>query len=180
VGIVLAAVAVVVIVMATRDSGGPAQVESPAPQSDPELDQLAAYLPPEVSNCVEGSGVAPSGLSAQAIAIMLCDGPVAEQAGVLFYLFDSPDSAAAAYQTYLQERAVAPDSGDCLSGVSGDESWSGAGGSGRIFCGVAEGNLSAMIWTSDGFPVLGHLTSRDPSIMVSGAYEIWQGISDYQ
>lgn len=144
---------------------------------------LEAYLPPEVTNCrtVEpGTDIVQLGFPV--IEALNCDPPDPPLGGnvaVAFYLYADPATADAAYHTIVEVVGLTPDSGDCAAtnGVGPAEStWSGGGGQGRLLCRPLPENGSALFWTSDGFPVLGGIVSRNP---VADVYVYWQMLSDY-
>jgi hypothetical protein len=143
------------------------------------LDQLRAFLPPEVSDCDEQ---APGDLFPGEIAVLVCDSPDAG-ATAGFRLFPTEAAATSALQAIQQQTGVETDSGDCVSGVAGEESWSGAGGQGRLICGYVteEGEeRSSVLWSSEGFPILGEIRGRSGEPAIEDIYAIWQGVSDYQ
>jgi hypothetical protein len=175
----------------TRDSEEPINALPPAVSPEPiettsgatATGQLAAYLPPEVSNCrsVEpGSEI--TGLGLPVLEAVNCDPPDPPLGGgvaVGFYLYPDAPSVSTAYQTILTTIGLEPDSGDCeatLGEGPAEQTWSGAGGQGRLLCRPTEDG-SALIWTSDGYPVLGVVNSSNP---VADVYVYWQMLSDYQ
>ena len=176
----VAGVILAVVLLSGEDP--PPEVVLPTPgettqetASNPTLDQLLAYMPPEVSNCIEATAAGDYGA---AIESVLCQSNADPRAEVTFFLYPSPEAAAGAYQTINQNENQTPDSGDCAAGQGGETAWSGGGGSGRLSCGLS-GELAAVLWSSDGYPVLGQVTATTPEVTIQEVYNIWLGISDY-
>jgi hypothetical protein len=151
---------------------------TPEASTNPAVRELLAYLPPEAGGCLEAEAGNPF-LAQGATAVVHCplsDGGSNDDMG--FYLYPDETTANAAFQAHLDDVGVAADSGDCASGVAGEEAWSGAGGRGRITCGINAVGEGAVWWTSEGFPIVGYIAPRE-QLAIPEVYEIWQGIPDY-
>jgi hypothetical protein len=158
------------------------QVTLPLPEettqgtvTNPAVDQLLAYVPPEATNCGEAS-VAPE--YGAVLASVVCDSVADPRANVAFFLYESPEAAGGAYQAIQLGNNLPTDTGDCETGVPGETGWSGGGGAGRLGCGLS-GDLAAVLWSSDGYPVLAQVTADTTELTVQDVYNIWLGISDY-
>jgi hypothetical protein len=175
------AIAFLAFVLLTGGSDSPGEESTevtPTAATDPAVEQLLAYLPPEANGCVEAE-VGNEFLGQGAIAVVHCpvlEGGANDDMG--FYLYPDEATTETAFQAHLDDGGVARDSGDCASGVTGEEAWSGAGGQGRIACGINAADEGSVWWTSDGYPIVGFIAPRDQRT-IAEVYEIWQGISDY-
>jgi hypothetical protein len=170
-----------------------APVSPPVPASG--VDQLRALIPPELTNCpverTEGL------LYPEATGAIACDSPD-QRVKAIFHLFPTEDASSAAYQQEMADLGIQPDTADCASSVEGEEGWSGGGGQGRLICSLlnaqvlidpATGEVTSdqgvvttgysVLWTSEGFSILGQLVAVVEVTGVQDVYEIWQGISDY-
>ena len=187
---VIAGAATVIIL--TRDSDEPINAQPPAVVPEPAettsgapaTGQLAAYLPPEVTDCraVE-AGAQIVALGPPVLEAVNCtppDPPLGGGVTVGFYLYPDAPSVSTAYQTILTTIGLQADTGDCeatLGEGPAEQTWSGAGGQGRLLCRPTPEGGSALFWTSDGFPVLGVVLATNP---VADVYVYWQMLSDYQ
>jgi hypothetical protein len=155
----------------------PPEAAVPAPpETSAELEQLKALLPPEVVNCEESPDVS---VFNGAVAGLTCfPSPPVPDVFVAFVLFPSEEMM---LQSYEENSPFGTSGGgDCAAGEPGAQPWSGAGGKGQLACFVpAEPPTANLLWTSDGFPILGWIHARDPAIPLQTLNEIWQGISDY-
>jgi hypothetical protein len=148
---------------------------APSPATAPPaaaVGQLTALIPPEVTNCEEATA---NEFFPDAIALVKCDSADG-RALVAFSLFATEDASNTAFQGTAQANGFQPDSGDCVNGVPGEESWSGGGGRGRLQCG---GEIPVVVWSSKGFPILGLIGPFSEDVTLQELYAIWQGISDY-
>jgi hypothetical protein len=184
IGGVVAVAAVITIVLVTRDSEPPDTATPPQEQTGGEqaggeqvaIDQLAAYLPPEVTNCqnrspefgYEGWG-----------AVLVCEPTSGDPVEVGFYLFESPEAAGSAYEDRLASTGITFDSGDCSIDSLAEHTWSGGGGQGRISCGGNAAGQAVLQWTSDAFPIVGTMVATTTDLTVPDLYTVWQGVSDY-
>jgi zinc-ribbon domain len=192
VGGVVTVAAVVTILLLTRDSD-PVETAAPPPQEqeagDSRIDELAAYLPPEVVDCQEGgslrhavgSFVQESGTAATTgyFASATCDPASGDPVVIKFFLWDGPEIASEQYQGLLIFADQSTDVGDCSIGEEGEMGWSGGGGQGRLACGTNGDGLATLMWTSEAFPVLGTMEATTTDLTLSDIYSVWQGISDY-
>jgi hypothetical protein len=183
IGGVVAVAAVVTILLVTRGSE-PAVTTAPPPdqtageqQGSTAVDQLTAYLPPEVTNCVDvNDGASPT----EGLAEMACNPTSGEAVVVGFTLYESPEAARSAYDEDLAAEGVAVDSGDCSLDTEAEHGWSGGGGQGRIRCGLDDIEQAEVTWTSDAFPIVGRIyITTGGDYTGPELYAIWQGISDY-
>jgi hypothetical protein len=94
-----------------------------------------------------------------------------------FTLYSSPEAAQGAYDLNITSGGGGFDTGDCSSGVPGDEGWSGEGTSGRLLCGESADDVQ-LFWSTAGSPVLG-LLSAQPGTALTDLYQVWQSIPVY-
>lgn len=179
---VVAVAAVVTVLLVNQDSD-PVETAPPVvgptdtPQGSTAVDQLTAYLPPEVSNCTDvNAGDAPE----EGLAEVACGATSGENGVLGFTLYESPEAALAAYEADVAAEGVTFDSGDCSVDTLAEHGWSGDGGQGRIACYQDDFDQGRLAWTSDGYPIVGTVYVTTASqITVQEAYTLWQGISDY-
>jgi hypothetical protein len=178
-GVVLIGAVVAIILLTGGEDEPPQQGIIPAPVttaqspvSDPAVDQLLAYLPAEATNCIETDLMS----NIDAIAGVLCDLSTDARVTLDFLLYPSPEAALASFTS----SAGTPNTGDCANGVEGEQGWTGGvNGGGRLLCGPIDDGRGGLFWTSNGFPVLGQVTSRAPDMTSADVYAVWQTIPDY-
>jgi hypothetical protein len=140
-------------------------------------DALIARLPAEVGSC---QGAEPGGYYVDAVAVVTCSPTGHPNVYAYFYLFASEQAATSVYRQQRDDAGFVPDTGGCSTGEGGEVGWSGGGGSGRIMCGPGSGDQHAtLLWTSDGFPIIGYLAALTPSVPLAQVYETWQDIPNY-
>ncbi len=180
-GVVVVA-AVVTVLLVNQDSD-PVETTAPPQQQetgDPNLDQLGAYLPPEVVDCQEGGSLLKDGVSTIGyLASATCAPASGDPVVIKFFLWESPEEASEQYQGLLIIAGASADVGDCSIGEEGEMGWSGDGGQGRLACGTTDEGIATLEWTSDAFPVLGTMEATTTDLSVSDIYSVWQGLSDY-
>lgn len=187
-------IAAVIFVLATRDpqeragdATTPSPTEAPSQTSPTEtptegspttsaaFEELAALLPSGITDC---QPVEPGGYYEDATSVAYCSGAGRTDVGAYFYMFDTEPETAGVYDTIVQGQGYVPDTGSCSSGEGGELSWDGGGGSGRIMCGSAE-DVTTLLWTSDGFPIIGQLIPVSTQMELAELYEVWQDIPNY-
>lgn len=190
----VAAIAAVIVVLVTRDSqeraGGPTRpspTEAPtaaspsatptetSPATSAAFEELAALLPSEVEDC---QPVEPGGYYETATSVAYCVNATRSEVAAYFYMFGTESETVGVYETVLQGQGFVPDTGSCSSGESGELSWDGGGGSGRIMCG-SDDNVTTLLWTTDGFSIIGQLFPVSTEMELGELYAVWQDIPIY-
>lgn len=194
-----AGIAAVIIVLATRGSqerAGEATRPSPSlvsptaapteaspsttptevsPTTSAAFEELVALLPSGIADC---RPVEPGGYYEAATSVAYCFPAGRTDVAAYFQMFGTESESAGVYDTIAQEGGFVPDTGSCADGEGGELSWDGGGGSGRVMCGSNE-DLTTLLWTSDGFPIIGQLVPLSTEMELGELYEVWQGIPNY-
>ncbi len=172
---VAAAILVVVLVSGSDDDPvAPLATGEPLPETapvDPEYEALVAQLPAEITGCEPSTSSDPT-----ATAAALCVAPNRPDVAAHFTLYSSPEAAQGAYDLVITAEGGTFDTGDCSTGVVGEEGWSGGGTSGRLLCNEAP-NVQ-IFWSTAGSPILGLLNAQ-PGTPVTDLYQVWQSVPVY-
>jgi hypothetical protein len=178
--VVAAAVTVGVVLASGGDEPPPPMPPSPVPGPTATAGpfptgaeaRLLSHVPASLQTppCTRGTSLPPG-----AVAYVECFTDTPQLLD--YWLFADADSMESAYDARVAAAGVSPETGNCASGETSEDSWVDPDGaeSGRLLC--VEDVGGTVVWTHDDLLILAE-ASR-PGGTIQQAYRFWTGIADH-